>query len=293
MSLTHEPLAKHTAARLGGPADELVVAESAEELKTLAQAAWAAQTPLVVLGGGSNVLVSDAGVRGLVILNKAKAVTFTEEAGACRVWAESGANFGLLARQCVARGWAGLEWAATVPGTVGGAVFGNAGAYGGEVAQNVQWVEVLTPNGQTRRWPVNELAYGYRTSALKEWKMRGGQFVILAAEFLLTVADPADLQARVDEFVAHRKRTQPPGASMGSMFKNPPGDHAGRLIEAAGLKGHRLGTAQISPVHANFFINSGDGNARDMLALIQLARAAVQAQFGVALELEVELIGDF
>lgn len=290
----NEPLAKYTAARLGGPADYFAFADTPAELVALAQAAWQHQVPLVILGGGSNVLVSDAGVRGLVVLNRAKQVTFAETPAGLRVTAESGANFGLLARQCVAQGWAGLEWAATVPGSVGGAVYGNAGAHGGAVADNLVWAEVVTTDAaEPQRWPCAALNYSYRTSALKQAKARGQAQLVLVAQFAMTPAPVAELQARVEAFVAHRKRTQPPGASLGSMFKNPPGDYAGRLIEAAGLKGTRVGAVEISTVHANFFINQGAGRAQDILALLHLAHDTVKRQFGVELELEVELVGEW
>jgi UDP-N-acetylmuramate dehydrogenase len=288
-----EPLARYTSARLGGPADFLVAAESAAELAELVRTARAAGIEPTLLGGGSNVLVSDAGVRGLVILNRARAVEFREQGDRPSVRAESGANLGALARQCGARGLSGLEWAATGPGTVGGAVFGNAGAHGGDLAGNLILAEILQQDGSVGRWGVAELGFGYRTSHLKRLKAQGQPQVVLAAELALGRGQPQALQAQVEQYVAHRKRTQPPGASMGSMFKNPPGDFAGRLIEAAGLKGARVGQAEISTLHANFFVNQGEARAADVFALIHRAHAAVLDQFGVDLELEVELVGDW
>lgn len=292
---TDEPLARYTSARVGGPADFLAVAGSAGELSELVRAAWQLGFLPVILGGGSNVLISDAGVRGLVILNRARAVEFraAPEGGRPTVWAESGASLGSLARQCGARGLGGLEWAATVPGTLGGAVVGNAGAHGGDLAGSLVLAEILQQDGSVRNWTPAELGFAYRTSRIKQLKARGLMHVVLAAELALTAGEPDELQARVDQFVAHRKRTQPPGASMGSMFKNPPGDFAGRLIEAAGLKGARQGQAEISPLHANFFVNLGEARAADVLALIHKAHDAVLHQFGVDLELEVELIGEW
>jgi UDP-N-acetylmuramate dehydrogenase len=291
----NEPLARYTSARVGGPADYLAVAGSAGELAELVRSAWQLGFQPVILGGGSNVLVSDAGVRGLVILNRARDVQFhvAPAGGRPMVWAESGVNLGSLARQCAARGLAGLEWAATVPGTLGGAVFGNAGAHGGELAGNLVLAEILQPDGTVRRWTAAELGFAYRTSRLKQLKAQGRPHVALGAELALMPGDPEALQTRVDEFVAHRKGTQPPGASMGSMFKNPPGDYAGRLIEAAGLKGARVGQVEISPLHANFFVNLDQARAADVLALIHTAHAAVLAKFGVDLELEVELVGEW
>jgi UDP-N-acetylmuramate dehydrogenase len=289
----NEPLARYTSARLGGPADFLIAAESAAELADRVRAARAAGFEPTLVGGGSNILVSDAGVRGLVILNRARAVEFRDEAASPTVRAESGANLGALARQCAARGLSGLEWAATVPGTVGGAVFGNAGAHGGDLAGNLVLAEILQLDGSVVRWGPADLAFGYRTSRLKRLKAQGWRVVVLAAELALGRGQPQALQAQVEQFVAHRKRTQPPGASLGSMFKNPPGDYAGRLIEAAGLKGARVGQAEISTLHANFFVNQGEARAADVFALIHRAHAAVLDQFGVDLELEIELVGDW
>lgn len=281
-------LAPYTSARIGGPADALVTARSADELAQTVKACQGNGLSFTMLGGGANVLVSDKGVRGIVILNRAKAVEF--RAGLQpSLWAESGAVFSNLANRAVARGLAGLEWATAVPGTVGGAVYGNAGAFGGEVAHQLLRAEILDGSGR-HWWPVESLGYGYRTSALKR---AHGQAVVLAAEFRLSNASPEEIQMKIDQFAAHRKATQPPGASMGSMFKNPPGDFAGRLIEAAGLKGTRIGNAEISKVHGNFFVNHGETKAADIRKLIELAQKTVKEKSGVQLELEVELIGEW
>lgn len=292
-------MARYTSARIGGPADWLVVVESREALIEAVQAAQAHQLPWRILGAGSNLLVSDAGVRGLVIVNKARRLVFQEEG---HVYAESGANLSSLARNCIARGLEGLEWAVSIPGTVGGAVVGNAGAHGGNVASVLKSATILESDdlhpprrgGTVVEWPVERFAYGYRDGLLKRDLLTGrAARVVLAATFALTPGDPAELARRADQFVARRKATQPPGASIGSMFKNPPGDYAGRLIEAAGLKGTQVGGAQISPVHANFFVNTGNAAAADFKALIDLAHEQVQRRFGVTLELEIELIGEW
>lgn len=288
--LCAENLARYTSARIGGAADFFLAVQSAAELEQAVRLAWAAAMPFRVLGAGSNVLVSDAGYRGLVIHNDARAITFREEAGAIVVRAEAGASLPTLARLCVARGAAGLEWGATVPGTVGGAVFGNAGAHGADVSSNLVLAEILHRDGGVERWSAADLALGYRASRLKT---EPDSAVVLAAEFRLVPETPAALQVRVDAFIAQRRSTQPPGASIGSMFKNPAADFAGRLIEAAGLKGARLGNAQISALHANFFVNLGDARAGDVYALIELARSTVQQQCGVVLELEIGLLGEF
>lgn len=290
-------LARLTSARVGGPADALLEVNSADELAQAAETLWGEGLPWIVLGGGSNVLVSDAGVRGLVVLNRARQVRFEEFSQPPLVWAESGANFGLVARQAASRGLAGLEWAAGIPGTIGGAVVGNAGAHGGEMAGNLAVAEILQRNPKAQEglpnresWPVERLEYAYRTSILKRLR---GQTVVLGATLRLERSTPEAVQRKIDEYVEFRRRTQPPGASMGSMFKNPAGDYAGRLIEAAGLKGARLGDAQISTLHANFFINHGQATAADIWSLIEMARQSVAEQFGVDLELEIELVGQW
>ena len=283
----HEPLSRYTVARLGGPADALLEADSVELLESALRLAWAEGWPVRVLGGGANVLISDQGIRGLVVINNARAVQIDDSG---MVQAESGAGLIAVARMCMARGLAGLEWAIGVPGTLGGAIINNAGAHGGDMAGNLVEALIAVPDQPAAWWPVERMAYCYRQSALKA---RPTPYVVLAGRLRLAPGhDPASLMAAAEAFTAHRKRTQPPGASLGSMFKNPPGDYAGRLIEAAGLKGTRIGGVMISPVHANFFVNTGGGTAHDYAHLIRLAREAVQSQFGVALELEIELIGE-
>ncbi len=281
-------LAPYTSARIGGPADVLVTVRNVNELAQAVQICWQHGLPYRLLGAGSNLLISDKGVRGVVILNRARSVELIEGAEK-HVWAESGAIFSNVARRAAAQGYAGLEWAATVPGTVGGAVYGNAGAFGSDVAHDLLAVEMLTLSGRAW-WPPQNLEYGYRTSILKRGQV---QAVALSAKFNLKYGLATEIQAKMKQFNQRRKATQPPGASMGSMFKNPPGDFAGRLIEAAGLKGMRIGNAEISPVHANFFLNTGETRAADIKALIDLARQTVFEKFGVKLELEVELIGEW
>jgi len=286
-------LARYTAARIGGAADWLIVAESIDQLIDAATRLWVLDIPFMVLGGGSNVLVSDSGVREVVILNKARYVRYDLEGTSLTVLAESGVNFGLLARQCARRGLSGLEWAAGIPGTVGGAVFGNAGAHGDDVAGSLQMAEILHRKERDvvrESWHLDDFEFEYRSSALKR---NPDDVIILEAQFKLQSGDPDQIQAQMDEYAAYRRQTQPPGASMGSMFKNPSNDYAGRLIEAAGLKGTRIGGAEISPTHANFFINHEGATASDVCKLIQIAQEKVVEKFGVELELEIELIGEY
>lgn len=291
-----EPLAKHTSARIGGPAEYFVEARSTGDLEIAARLARGALLPCRVLGGGSNVLVADAGVRGVVALNRAQKMQFRHDGAGVVVRVESGAFLAPLARQCIQRGLAGLEWAVGIPGTIGGAVFGNAGAHGGDVAHSLRRAALLDPDGAVREFERDELGFEYRDSALKRRRTRRpGErpWIVLWAEFELGTRPVEELEALAEQHTEHRKRTQPPGATMGSMFKNPPGDYAGRLIDAAGLKGARMGNAEISTVHANFFVNLGDARAADVHALIELARRTVKERFGVELELEIELVGEW
>jgi UDP-N-acetylmuramate dehydrogenase len=288
----NEPVARYTTARIGGPADVLVEATSAKDLKSLVVAARKWELPLTILGGGANVLVSDAGIRGLVIVNKAKRIEFREGA---QVWCESGTALPTLARECVVRGLAGLEWAVGVPGTVGGAGAGNAGAPGGDIAADLLSATILNEWDEIAEWPTEELQFAYRRSKIKQAARALGNspYVILAATFQLMPGDPIEIAKQADEFNDYRRRTQPPGASLGSMFKNPPSDAAGRLIDLSGLKGTRVGGAEISTVHANFFVNHGQAKASDVKALIDLAHQRVQEKFGIELELEIELLGEW
>jgi UDP-N-acetylmuramate dehydrogenase len=299
-------LAQYTTMRVGGPADALVVAETADELAGIITELWKTDLPFMILGGGSNVLVSDAGVRGVVVINRARpgerfriADAGSPEAGS--VWAEAGVNFSALARQTAARGLSGLEWASGIPGTVGGAVIGNAGAHGGDMAGSLAMAEILHQREGRQQWPVERLEYCYRGSALKSKHISKPllmhfpqpKTVVLSATFKLVQSTPEVVQEKMKVIAEKRRQTQPPGASMGSMFRNPPGDYAGRLIEAAGLKGTRVGGAEISSRHANFFINDGKATAADIYALLEIAQKTVADKLGVRLELEIELIGDF
>ena len=284
------PLSRHTSCRIGGPADYLLVVRSSHELADAARRLWGLDIPFRILGGGSNVLISDRGVRGVVVLNQGKQIRFRETEAGLRGWAESGASIGTLSRLAAERGWAGMEWAVSVPGTVGGALVGNAGAHGGDVAGSLDVAEILHRDGRLESVPAEKMEFGYRQSWIKR---RPGGAVVLSASFRLTPSSPAEVRARVAELVAQRQRAQPPGASLGSMFRNPPGDFAGRLIEDAGLMGVQRGAAQISTQHANFFLNRGGATAEDVWELIQEARRQVRAKSGVELELEIERVGEW
>jgi UDP-N-acetylmuramate dehydrogenase len=284
------PLAGYTSARIGGPADGLVFVRSADELVATATRLWEMELPFVILGGGTNVLVSDKGMRGVVLVNRARLVRFDTQSEPPSVRAESGTTLNTIAQRAARLGLSSMEWAATVPGSLGGAIYGNAGAFDGDIAGNLISVEILHRERGGEVWSVEKMAYTYRNSLLKRELQ---PVLILAAILELGRGEPSAIQAKMKQLSARRRSTQPPGASMGSMFKNPPGDFAGHLIEAAGLKGKRIGNAEISPIHANFIINHGKTSAKDVKGLIDLARNAVEARFGVRLELEIELIGEW
>lgn len=287
-------LSRYTSARIGGPAEMFVTVKNSTELQTAVELAYAQHIPTFVLGGGSNILVADAGVSGLVIANKARAVAYRHTGASVVCTAESGMNLSSLARQCIAKGLGGLEWAVSVPGTIGGAVVGNSGAHGGDMHSTLVAATIWEPGYGVRIYSNEELAYDYRDSTLKQEQGRNApRRVVLSAELELTPEPVEVLMARADGFTAHRKQTQPGGASVGSMFKNPPNYYAGYLIEAAGLKGFRIGGAHISEKHANFFVNDNNASAEDVRALLAEAWNSVREQFGVEMELEVELVGDW
>ena len=291
---TNVSLARYSSARTGGPAELFLTVKSAQELQTAVELAHTHRIPYFILGGGSNILISDKGVSGLVILNKAKQVTYRHTGIGVVCTAESGMNLSSLARRCIGKGLGGLEWAIGVPGTVGGAVVGNAGAHGADMNSCLRAVTIWEPGQGVRVYSVEELEYSYRDSLLKREQHKARtRRVVLSAELALTSESVEILTARADGFTAHRKQTQPGGASMGSMFKNPENYYAGYLIESAGLKGLQVGTVKISEKHANFFISDGKTSAEDVRALIAEAWNSVREKFGVELDLEVELVGNW
>lgn len=282
------PLAPYTAMRIGGPADLLVVCESVDQVVETVTLAREYGVDWLLLGGGCNVLVADAGVRGLVIVNRATAIAFNGRT----VRAEAGVLLAALAKQAVERGMGGLEWAAGLPGTVGGAVVGNAGAFEGDIAGVLCRAKVLEPNGEVVERHNEWFEFDYRLSRIKREKP-GQRSVVLAATFELQRTGQEALAARMSEILEWRRTRHPSGATMGSTFKNPPDSHAGYLIEQAGLRGSFIGGAQISELHGNFFMNTGDATAEDVLALIEYARGEVKRQFDVDLALEIELVGEW
>ncbi len=292
----NEPLARHCTFRMGGPADLFIRAQTRDELIELVTAARAASMPVFILGNGSNILVADAGIRGLVIENHAEAYEAHEAGDKLCLLAESGASLPGLANRLARQGWSGLEWAIGVPSTIGAAVLGNVGAHGGAIGDNLTRAEILTARGQVEWWGNADMNFAYRSSRLKTNARRGevqAAEVVLRAEFKLTRDDPVACIARMNKYTEHRRRTQPTDPSVGSMFKNPPGDFAGRLIEAAGLKRTRVGQVEVSPVHANFFVNHGGATAQETVHLVELVRERVKDRFRIELELEIQLVGEW
>ncbi len=290
----NEPTARYTSARVGGSAEMFLTVNSLGELRRAVELAYGQRIPYFILGGGSNVLVSDDGISGLVILNRARNVRFRHNGINVVCSAESGMNLSSLSRQCIARGLAGLEWAVGVPGSVGGAVFGNAGAHGGDMNAVLLDATVWEPGNGVCVYSNEEMQYEYRSSVLKRDQSKARtRRVVLSAELQLSPESVEVLSARADAFSAHRRQTQPGGASMGSMFKNPDNYYAGYLIESAGLKGFQVGGARISEKHANFFVCDEGASAEDVRELIAEAWNSVRQQFGIEMELEVELIGNW
>ncbi len=283
--LEREPLARHTTFAVGGPADYFAIAGSAAELVELLDASASAGIPATVLGEGSNVLVGDGGVRGLVIQNRSAHV---ESLPDCRLRAESGILMGRLARWCAKHGLAGLEFGVGIPGTLGGSIFGNAGCFGVEIKDVLVQAEVWR-DGIGETYANADLDFAYRASALQ--KMHGGP-VVLEAVLEGTADEPDAVRGRMTALTRRRRASQPAERSAGSIFRNPPGDHAGRLVDEAGLKGAENGDARISDQHANFIVNRGNATAAEIVALIDRARAAVAANSGVELEVEIRFIGE-
>lgn len=277
---------RYTTFGIGGPADFFVEAGTAVEMMEMIPCAAERGIPYLVLGAGTNLLVADRGVAGLVV----RSVNRQHMISGDRVWAESGLKTMRLARLVAAAGLSGFEFGIGVPGSVGGAIYQNAGCWGTEVSDVLTEAYGFLPDGTLQAWPAAELGLGYRTSALRSGALRGG--VVHSAWFQLRPDDSDAIRKRMAELTRERRRSQPIASlNCGSVFKNPPGDSAGRLVEAAGLKGAREGAAQISEMHANFIVNTGAARAEDVSRLIERAQTEVRDRFGVVLETEVERVG--
>ena len=283
--LENAPMSRYTTFRVGGPADALFLPASVEELQAVLAAAKAEGVPVCLIGNGSNLIVRDGGIRGLVI---ALGEPFSElRVEGQQVWAQAGARLSAVAAAAQRAGLAGLEFASGIPGTLGGGCAMNAGAYGGELKGVLVWADVLL-DGELRRLSRDEMEMGYRSTM----PLRRGA-IVLSACFELRQDDPEAIQERMRDLANRRREKQPLNLpSAGSTFKRPEGHFAGALIEQCGLKGCRIGGAQVSEKHAGFIVNVGDATAADILQLIAHVQAVVQAQTGVHLETEVRVLGE-
>jgi UDP-N-acetylmuramate dehydrogenase len=282
----NRPLADLTSFRIGGPADLFVMVENDGELMTAMAAAHRHEIPAMCLGAGTNLLVSDRGVRGLVVKLGASFGRIVIDGG--NVTAGAAMQFGAMVETVVDRGLAGLEFGEGIPGTVGGGLVMNAGAFGGEMARVVTLVHGVTIDGLARALTKDEVNFAYRRTDLPP------RFVITRVDFVLVYGDREELRARMMDLRSKRAARQPHGLpNAGSVFKNPPGNFAGRLLESVGLKGARMGGAAFSGQHANFIVNLGGARADEVRELIELARSRVMESTGVTLEPEVRLIGEW
>jgi len=286
-----EPLSSHTSYRIGGPADIFAVAEHTDRLLELLNRARVEEIPHIVLGSGTNVLVADAGFRGMVIQNACRGI---ESVNGEMLRIRAGEMVRDAARYAIELGLGGLEWAIDIPGTIGGSVIGNAGAFGGYMGDVLRRAQLLTPEGEVCWEGPKELGLGYRTSRLKESKAEGRSCeTVLSVEVLLTPTPAVLLRKTAAEYTRRRQERQPSEPSAGSVFKRTIQYPAGFLIEQVGLKGERVGGAQVSVKHANFIVNLGGARATDVEALIDLCRERVIQMFGIELQLEIELVGEW
>lgn len=284
--LFEEPMSKHTTWRIGGPADCLFLPRDGQDICSALTYARERDIPYMVLGNGSNMLVLDGGIRGLVICIGDKMADYS--IADQRLTAQAGCILAKMARETAKLGYQGLEWAAGIPASLGGAAVMNAGAYGHFFYEPLEAVEIIDKNGCLKQLAVDELEYGYRNTSL----MREGA-VVTKVILALKKGDARELTAQVESTLQTRRKNQPLDLpSAGSVFKNPPGDHAGRLVEAAGLRGLSHGGAQVSEKHGNFIVNLGQAKATDVLSLIDEVRNIVKEKFDVILEPEVRLIGE-
>lgn len=285
---TNEPMSIHTTFRIGGNADYFVTPESVETLKQLLELLKKSDISYYITGNGSNLLVSDKGFRGVVI-QLADKFANVEYINDNTVEAMSGVKLSKLGNMLAKKGLAGFEFATGIPGTVGGAVRMNAGAYGGEIKDIIVSAKVLDKDGNILEINKDELALGYRTSCIKD-----KEYIVISAVFRLTNGEPEQINANIKELAEKRRAKQPlEYASAGSTFKRPEGYFAAKLIEDAGLKGAACGQAQVSEKHAGFVINKGNATAKDVCELTDMIKSKVKQMSGVNLELEVIKVGDF
>src|SRR6202795_647391 len=283
-----EPLASRTSFGIGGPADFFVELGRVEAIEKVLTGAHERGIPYMLLGAGTNLLIADAGVEGLVV----RVVTRDHHVEGTKVRAAAGLKMMRVARIAADAGLRGFEFAIGVPGTVGGAVYQNAGCWGKELREVLVDVEGFMPSSGIKTWTPADLKFAYRTSALRAGALKGG--LVVKATIQLERGDGEEAKAMMARLTRERGETQPiKTKNCGSVFKNPPGDSAGRLVQAAGLKGAREGNAVVSPMHGNFIVNEGGATAADVKTLIERVQAEVRRRFNVELETEVEMVGRF
>ena len=282
--LENEPMSKHTSYGIGGPASAYITPYDRKDLAQILQFAHKNKLPIYFIGSGSNLLVADQGINGIVV-SPARSLKKLEINGNS-IRAESGVMLGRLVKECMKNNLSGLETLVGVPGTLGGALVMNAGAFGGEISNYLQSVEIMKMNGSTKTYKTKDINFSYRFSSFKQ-----DEFIILAS-FILPNEDPNIIKQKRNIASSGRKTNQPlKFRSAGSVFKNPENFAAGYLIDKVGLKGKKIGGAEISTHHANFFINHGNASAEDITRLIKLAKKAVFEKFNIELELEIKTIG--
>lgn len=284
--LLDEPMSEHTTFAVGGPADVLILPESVKEMSLAIRAARRLDLPVTVLGGGSNVLVRDGGIRGVVIqLNTMKKVLACHDR---KIMASAGFMLKDVCQFAQENSLTGIEFACGIPGTLGGAVFMNAGAYDGEMSHVVSRVRTVNSTGGVHMYDAPNLGFSYRQSRFQK-----SQEFVVEVELTLRSGDPKEIQARMDDLMNRRRSKQPLEMhSAGSTFKRPPGYYAGTLIDQTGLKGLSCGDAQVSMKHAGFVVNTGHASARDVLNVIHEVQKRVEKAHGVHLEPEVRIIGE-
>lgn len=285
--LLDEPMSRHTSFRIGGAAELYAVTRGIDELSRWMETIWQLEVPYFLLGKGTDILVSEEGIQGLVIKNECQQIRLGEDDGTI-VYAEAGASLAQLAAEASEAGLSRLEWAIGIPGTVGGAIGTNAGAFGSCIADVLQEVSVLGCDGVVHTFQAGDLDFGYRSSRFLRQEPRE---VILSTRLGLEKEEKELIGTRLSQYIETRRATQPLEPSAGSVFRNPIGGAAGWFIEQAGLKGLSVGDAQVSERHANFIINRGRARAQDVVNLIEMVREEVERRFGVKLELEIELVG--
>jgi UDP-N-acetylmuramate dehydrogenase len=295
--LTDSKMSLHTTWRIGGPADYVIRAGTPDDLRAAVRWGQAEGLPVTVIGGGSNLLVGDHGIRGLVILARAPGersggLLSVEDLGdTVRLRVGAQALLTWVGRYAAEHGWGGLDWGVGLPGTIGGATVNNAGAHGTELKDHLERVVVLDAHGEIVEQPRAWLEPAYRHTTIKA-SPRPRPVQVLESVFLLPKNDPARLTALAEEHATYRKQTQPTGACAGSTFANPAGDYAGRLLEASGLKGLSVGPVAFSTKHSNFIVNAGGGTAAQVRELIATAKDRIRLEHGIELQTEIEEIGE-